>query len=462
MTIWTPQQLSEALSINFSSNVNFGKVQFNSQNVQKGDIFIALTGGIRDGHEFVEEAINQGANLVIVSKKYINIPASKIIVVENTFTALHKLAQYKRKKSKAKFIAITGSVGKTTVKEMLTIALGSFGNVFSGRGNFNNHIGVPLNLASMSDDNDFVIIEMGMRGVGQIRDLAKQVMPDIAIVTSVAEGHLKFFDSVDNIADAKCEIFETLDVNDGKAIINRDISTFKRCWKNLDKLGVKNITSFGCSDFANARLVEYNNLPKDLVELKFLVGKQLVKITRKTLPKHMAFNFAAILAVVDALELDLNKSIEALVDFEPIIGRGKFLNINQNGKKYSIIADYYNANPESMKASLEYLSQIKNSKKMAILGDMVELGKDELKFHKEMVEHILKSGANKVFLVGDIMPQIADDIPSEISVYLYKNTADLYKDITKYVENNEVILLKASRFIGFERIAKILGVENAL
>ena len=211
--IWTSKQISQALDIKFSSKNNFGILQFNSKDVTEGDIFIALKGGARDGHDFVLDAINRGAGLAIVSQDVKDVPESKVIKVENTFEALQDLAEYKRQNSKAHFIGITGSVGKTSTKEILGLVLESFGKTFISRNNFNNQIGVPINLASVSDDDEFVVIEMGMRAAGEISHLTKQVTPDIAVITSVAEGHLEFFDSVEKIADAKSEIFEYTNKN---------------------------------------------------------------------------------------------------------------------------------------------------------------------------------------------------------------------------------------------------------
>jgi UDP-N-acetylmuramoyl-tripeptide--D-alanyl-D-alanine ligase len=460
--IWTSKQLSQALSVKFTSKESFGIVQFNSKDVQPGDVFIALTGGARDGHEFVADALAQGAGLAIVSKDIKGVPESKIIKVKDTFEALHDLAEYKRQNSKAKFIGITGSVGKTTTKEVVSLMLESFGKTFTSRNNFNNEIGVPINLASISDDDEFVVMEMGMRGPGQIAHLTAQVTPDIAIVTSVAQGHLEFFKSVEAIADAKCEIFEGLDINEGVAILNRDISTYKRCMENIDTVGVGNIKTFGKSQFANVRFASYTDLGDGKVKLSYIVYGEKIEVIMPMLPKHMAINFAAAFAVVRALGLDVGKAAQALVNFKMKISRGKIIDVKKDSKEYSIITDYYNANPESMKAGLEYLGLMKNSKKIAILGDMKELGKDEVKIHLAAIPHIVKSGATKLFLVGDIMSKIASDVPKTIEVYRYKNSSDLAKEINRYIEGGEVILIKASRGIHLEYVAESLGVVDAL
>ncbi|MFK7968394.1 MAG: UDP-N-acetylmuramoyl-tripeptide--D-alanyl-D-alanine ligase [Rickettsiaceae bacterium] len=460
--IWTSKQISQALNIKFSSQETFGRVHFNSQDVTKGDIFIALKGGARDGHDFVSDALERGAGIAIVSQDVKDVPVDKVIKVEDTFVALQDFAEYKRHKSKACFIGITGSVGKTSTKKILGLVLESFGKTFISRGNFNNQIGVPINLASIADDDKFIVIEMGMSSAGEISRLTKQVMPDIAMITSVAEGHLEFFDSIEKIADAKSEIFEGLDINSGVAILNRDISTYRRCIENIDIAGVGNIETFGKSQFANVRLVSYSLVDLGMVRLVYSIFNEKLEFVMPAIPKHIATNFAAVLTVIHTLALDVTQAAKVLATFKTRIGRGSVVKVTKDNKEYSIITDYYNANPESMKAGLEHLRQFKNTQKIAILGDMKELGVDELKIHHAMIPYIVKSGIKKLFLVGDIMPQIIDDIPKTIVVYGYKTSDDLNHDINKYIEGGEVVLIKGSRSIHLEKVAENLGVINAL
>lgn len=460
--IWTSEQIGQALSLTLSTNDKFGKVQFNSQDIEKGDIFIALKGGTRDGHEFVLDAFAKGAALAIVSEDIKNAPVNKIIKVEDTFEALEGLAEYKRQNSKAHFIGVTGSVGKTSTKEIIGLILSSFGKTFVSRGNFNNHIGVPINLASIADDVEFAVIEMGMNKAGEISLLTKQVTPDIAVITSVAPVHLEFFDSIEKIADAKSEIFEGLDINTGIAILNRDISTYRRCIENIDRAGIGNIKTFGKSQFANIRFVSYSLINQNMVKLTYSIFHEKIEFVMPAVPKHMAINFAAALSVVYCLGLDINQAVKVLAQFKPQMGRGLIVDIKKEDKEYSIITDYYNASPESLKAGLEYLHQFKNPKKSAILGDMKELGKDELKFHFAAIPQIVKSGVKKLFLVGDIMPQLIQEIPKNILVYTYKNSEELAYDINKYIEGEEIILIKGSRGIHLEKVAEALGVTNAL
>jgi UDP-N-acetylmuramoyl-tripeptide--D-alanyl-D-alanine ligase len=199
-----------------------------------------------------------------------------------------------------------------------------------------------------------------------------------------------------------------------------------------------------------------------MVKLTYSIFHEKIEFVMPAVPKHIAINFAAALAVVYCLGLDINQAVKVLAQFKPQMGRGLIVDIKKEDKEYSIITDYYNASPESLKAGLEYLHQFKNPKKSAILGDMKELGKDELKFHFAAIPQIVKSGVKKLFLVGDITPQLAQEIPKNILVYTYKNSEELAYDINKYIEGEEIILIKGSRGIHLEKVAEALGVTNAL
>lgn len=476
---WTPQQINEALKTDLQTDLyrgeEFGKIQFNSKDVAKGDVFIALSGkehkgARRDGHEFVHDALARGAGLAIISQDIYNVPEDKIVRVANVFQALHDMAEYKRQHSKAKFIGVTGSVGKTSTKDIIGLMLQGFGKTFVSRGNFNNHIGVPINLASISNDDEFVVIEMGMSASGEISALTKQVKPDIAVITSVAQSHLEFFDSVEKIADAKSEIVQGLDINHGVAILNRDISTYRRCMENIDILGIRNIKTFGKSPSAHVRLVSYQIAEPDAnaavndkrVKLGYKISGKSLEFTMPLVPKHMAVNFAAGFAVISALGLDLQKAAQALEAFDPGIGRGKLISIRKDGLEYKVITDYYNANPESMKAGLEYFNQFENQQKIAILGDMLELGKDALKLHLTLVPYIIKSGVKKLFLVGNIIPQIAKDLPDTVQIFRYENSGKLANDISNYIEGQEMIFIKGSKSVDLQKVAEALGVVHAV
>ena len=460
--IWKTEQIETALSVKILPNGGYGKIQFNSQNVEEGDLFIALAGK-RDGHDFVIDALERGASAAIVSKDIIDVPKNKLIKVGNTLEALSLLSEYKRSISKAKIIAVTGSVGKTSTKEAIKIMLSAYGNVHASYGTFNNSLGVQLTLASMPDNTEYAIIEMGMSAKGELSAISNQVIPDIAVITTISEGHLEFFNSVKEIADAKCEIFEGLDINQGIAIINRDIDLYSRCLKNIDSTRLKNVQSFGTHKDAGVRFVSHELLQDNCTRLLYLVADESIEIIiNNIIPIHLAENFAASFAVVHALDLDLELAATAISQYEVLLGRGRLISVDRKNKSYRIICDYYNSNPQSLQASLEHFTQFPDENKIAVLGNMAELGSEELSLHKRMIPYIVNSGVSKLFLVGNIMQQIKDDIPSNILVRYYHDVDALIKEIDSYIKGGELIFVKGSRGVQLEKLAKHLGVKDVI
>ncbi|MFK7974005.1 MAG: UDP-N-acetylmuramoyl-tripeptide--D-alanyl-D-alanine ligase [Rickettsiaceae bacterium] len=460
--VWTIKQLEEALSIKLTiTDGDFGKIQFNSLDVDPGDIFIALQGN-RDGHDFIQDALNRGAKIAIISKNTQGIDLSKLIFVKDTFQALMDLAVYKRQNLSTKFIAVTGSVGKTSTKEALKLMLSAYGKTFASHGTFNNHIGVPLSLASIPNDAEYAVIEMGMNAKGELSQLSNLVKPDVVIITTISEGHIEFFESVEDIADAKCEILEGLEVSQGKAIINRDMDMYERCIENMHKLDIQNLYSFGERIDANIRLVSHELLEDNQLRLVYKFDSDQIEILLSSLPLHFAINFAGALAVIKALKLDPELAAQALCSFVTTIGRGKLVHEVNNGKEYQIIADYYNANPQSLVASLAYLEQIEHPSKVAILGDMRELGEKSLALHKSVTKHIMAAGVNKLFLVGEFMPQIMNNVNKNIIVQCFSDVEELLTQIDSYLQGGELILIKGSRGMQLEKVANKLGVQDAL
>lgn len=445
--IWSREDLELALKVNINSNICANQVQFNSASVEKGDLFIALKGN-KDGHDYAKDALNRGASVVIISREIDGIEGNKAILVPDTLLALKQMAEYKRAKSKAIFIGVTGSSGKTSTKEALRVILSSFGETFASRGNFNNDLGVPINLASMPDNIKYAVFEMGMNHAGEIRELTKIVRPDIALITTISEAHLEFFKSVLDIADAKCEIFESMS-KDGVAIINIDNQYYPRVLQNIKKLSIDNIVTFGKSKEADSQLVLYEQAG-DKIHLKYSLQGDILDIAIPLIPEHNAKNYAAALAVASILKLDIAK-----IDLSKISlteGRGKIIDAEYNGLKFMIICDYYNANPESLKASLSYLKQIGAKNKTAIIGDMLELGVDSAELHRSLAPSIIESGASKVFLVGNNVKYIYELLPGEIEKKHFKNVDLLIEEIGELLWGDELILIKGSRGIKLNKI----------
>ncbi|WPY00370.1 UDP-N-acetylmuramoyl-tripeptide--D-alanyl-D-alanine ligase [Candidatus Trichorickettsia mobilis] len=465
--IWSASQLSEALGVMVDNSIKTGQVQFNSQDVQKNDLFIALKGN-RNGHAYVEDAFAHGAAAAIVSETIPGLSSTKIIMVDDTMDALYKLAIYKRQHSKAKFIGVTGSVGKTTTKDTIKTMLGAMACVFASRGNFNNYLGVLINLASQPDDAEYAIFEMGMNHAGEIRELTKIVKPDIAVITSVSEAHLEFFNSVLDIVDAKCEIFEGLTAN-GTAVINLDSKYYGRMMLNIERLNIKSVYNFGKAQAANARLKIYEKLGEN-VRLVYVVNGVEVTVTIPFVPEHYARNFAAAFMVISLLKLDLDIAAMQLSQIELTVGRGKIIKARFGEKECRLLCDYYNANPESLKAAFSYLQQLESNKKMAIIGDMLELGDTAVQLHESVVPALIDSGVRKVILVGPTMQRLKILLPDSIESVCFDNVDLLCEELSNLIGGDELILIKGSRGMRLEKIVScfkqvhnlIDGVSNAV
>ncbi|WP_375327071.1 UDP-N-acetylmuramoyl-tripeptide--D-alanyl-D-alanine ligase [Candidatus Tisiphia endosymbiont of Nemotelus uliginosus] len=457
--IWSAQNLSNCLNIAIHPNIWGRQIQFNSNDVLEGDIFIALKGN-GDGHDYVLDAIAKGANAVIISREIPGLDTNKVIMVADTLLALTKMAEYKRQKSQATFIAVTGSSGKTGTKEAINTILSCFSPVFASRGNFNNYLGVLINLASMPDNIEYAIFELGMNHVGEIRKLTKMVKPSIAVITTISEAHIEFFNSSAEIADAKCEIFEGMEKS-GIAVINIDNKYYHRVLDNLQKLAIKNIFTFGKSLSAKSRLVLYQNQGQN-VHLQYEVSNNILAqnldIVMPLIPEHYAVNYAAVLQVASLLNKDLEVAVKQLTKISPIEGRGKMVKAEYNNLNFDIICDYYNANPESLKASLLYFKQLSHKQKIAIVGDMLELGTNSVKLHQEIAPLIIDSGAKLVLLVGNYVRYIYDLLPHHIEKHHFDNVDTLINNIQEVLSGNELILIKGSKSIKLYKILQIFKV----
>ncbi|MFK8039804.1 MAG: UDP-N-acetylmuramoyl-tripeptide--D-alanyl-D-alanine ligase [Rickettsiaceae bacterium] len=466
--IWTSKSLREALNTTkIPDNISTGMVQFNSKDVKENDLFIALKGGSGDGHDYVQDAINNGAGAVIVSSEINsfncnNISYNKIITVQDTMKALDDLATYKRQKSSAKFIAITGSVGKTSTKEAIKLILETANKVFASRGNFNNHLGILINLASMHDEINYSILELGMSSKGEILELSNIVKADIAIITLITEQHLKNFSSIYGIIDAKCEIFDGIKQN-GIAILNSDDKYYNNILQNIPIHKDLSLYRFGSKVGSLSKLISYeisSNHHKTII--KYDVCNNIVTLNLNSiLPFHHAENFASGLLLGHILNLDLAITAKSLEKFQLSDGRGKVIEIKLNNKNIKIICDHYNASPLSLIASFKHLEQIPYANKIIIIGDMVELGDDDtqVKFHRKLLPHIIKSRPCKIILIGKYMTMLKPNIiENNIACYDYDTTDSLINSdhLIKLICDADLILLKASRSMKLEKIIQYI------
>jgi len=454
--IWTSNSLSKALGMEVHAGIAGNSLQFNSRDVSEGDVFIALKGENGDGHQYVQDALSRGAACTIVSQK-IEADPLKLILVDDTFVALQKLAEYKRRLSKAKFIGITGSLGKTSTKEAVAAIARHNGKSMATRGNFNNHIGVPLDLASMPDDLEYVVIEMGMDRPGEISYLSKLVKPDVAVITNVAQAHLVFFGSERGIADAKCEMFDGM--QDGAIILlNLDNPHYQYC---ADKASSLKVLSFGTSFDTDYRVSDYSFDGK-LAHMHFTVSGIEYKAATSLTGRHMATNLAAALGIADSLGFATKKSIEAIKDLTPKRGRGERIELDLDGKTFMLIHDCYNAGPLSVKAALDQLKETKHPNKIAILADMRWLGDDEVAHHLDLEEYVKVAGLKKLYTVGDLMLHLHKKTKDAIDGKHFNDSDDLKQEILDLIEPNSLVLMKGSLIMRLPDVADYLISKGSI
>lgn len=455
MTIlWERQALLTAVNgfVIGSLPETFSGVSIDSRTLTKGNIFFCIKGHHLDGHDFAKHAHEQGAGVLIVAQnrlEELRKLAAPLIVVPDVLRALEELAQEARRRSKAKVIAITGSVGKTTIKHALQEALATSGKVHANLASLNNLFGVPLTLARIPEDSDYVIVEIGMSHRDEIRPLVKLVRPHITLITHVAPGHIGFFKNLKEIAEAKAEIFEG-SCDGGVAVLNTDDGFFSYFVQKAKQHGVKEILGFGEADCADYRAKEIRLLEDHSRVVMQLFGCEMtVKIGAPG--RHIVQNSLAILAICGAVGADLTRVISTLENFPLQKGRGLFYQLSlPKGGIFHLIDESYNANPASMCAAIDLLAKGpvgRCGRRIAVLGDMLELGAYSEKFHRELAKPICRSSANPIFLIGEGMKFLARELPEYIRVHHAKNVEGILPFILPEISDGDLIMVKSSRSI---------------
>jgi UDP-N-acetylmuramoyl-tripeptide--D-alanyl-D-alanine ligase len=435
-------------------------ISIDTRSLQPGDAFFAIKGEKMDGHDFATAAMAAGAAVLVVAEGKlaalgrVNLPK---IVVPDVLAGLEKLGVASRARSKAKVIAVTGSAGKTSTKEALRLALSPSGKVHASDKSFNNHWGVPLTLARMPEDTDFAVFEIGMNHAGEIRPLVKMVRPHVAIVTLIAAAHLGHFKNLEEIAAAKAEIFEGLEP-DGTALVNRDDlhSLFLR--KHAADVGVKRIASFGEHGKSTYRILSFDLQPdhSDVVasvagtEMKFRVGAP---------GRHMVQNAMAVIGAAHLAGADVKKAAAALADLVPEQGRGLRYRLQHPGGEFLLIDESYNANPASMRAALDLLASsevAEGGRRLAVLGDMLELGSHARRLHTELAGVLRKSNVDALFLGGPEMKALAEALPEGMAAEYRPTAADLEAVLLGAVRPGDAVMVKSSKGIGFSKLVDAL------
>ena len=462
--LWTSDELVNAMHGRPYGSLPEGVtgISIDSRSIGKGEAFFAIKGDRVDGHDFASVASANGAALLVVSEA--KLPAlgrvtTPMIVVDDVLAGLERLGRAARVRSAAKVIAVTGSVGKTTTKEMLRKALESSGTVHASVASFNNHWGVPLTLARMPRDVDYGVFEIGMNHPGEIRALVSMVRPDIAIITTVAGAHLGNFRSVEEIAYAKSEILEGIEA-DGHAILNRDIEYFPILEKVAIENRVPHIHSFGNNARADFRLAEFNGHPTSS-NLWAVIGGRTIEVTIGAPGRHIAENALAVLGAVSLAGADLDRAAEALASFTPEKGRGQrhILSLGEGKGTFTLIDESYNANPASMRAAIGLLAGTPatgEGRQIAVLGDMLEMGENSPSIHGNLAQPLRQAGIKHLWLAGRDMRLLAEAMAGSADV-AYRQTAEELADYAvSHVSDGDVLVVKSSLGTGFGKITAAL------
>jgi UDP-N-acetylmuramoyl-tripeptide--D-alanyl-D-alanine ligase len=419
------------------------QISINSKEIRKDDLFIGIKGEKFDGDQFATGAIKKGAIAAIISKD--NKDVTNRMIVENGREALGKIAQYWKAQSKIPLIAITGSNGKTTTKEMVgrivASHLKSKKELLITQGNFNNDIGLPLTLLNIQKIQKFAIVEMGMNHKGEISYLSRIAKPDVAVITNIAEAHIEFFGSKKGIAKAKSEIFEGLK-KEGTAIINRD-DEFYSLMKNAVKN--KKIITFGLDKKSDVYLV------KTLQGISSIHSpKGLIDIKLKLQGIHNLKNALAAIASCIALKIPLKTIKKGLESIRPVQGR---LESKKGLFGSTLIDDTYNANPESMRAAVDVLSHYEGEK-ILIIGDMGELGKKAAQYHASIGSYINKKKVDYVIGIGQLTKHTIDSCKGNAK--WFENKKALIRYVKSKMKKNTHVLVKGSRFMKMEEVVEAL------
>ncbi|MEO0370479.1 MAG: UDP-N-acetylmuramoyl-tripeptide--D-alanyl-D-alanine ligase [Pseudomonadota bacterium] len=453
MTLWTSDAAAEATGGWVTCAWQATGVSIDTRTLEPGDLFVALTVA-RDAHDFVAQALEKGAAAALVSRVPEGVSEdAPLLIVEDVQTGLEALGRAGRARTDARVVGITGSVGKTSTKEMLRDVLGAQGRVHASVASYNNHWGVPLTLARMPEDTEFAVIEMGMNHPGEIAPLSKMARPHVAMVTTVAEVHMEAFaDGIEGIAREKAAIFEGLEAG-GVAVINDDVATAPIL-----------------QAATQATQIGFGQLGRDfrLLSVSVADGVSVVKAETSEGPflfklasagQHFAMNGLGALAAAKALGADLALSANALSTWAPVTGRGAVERIELDPDRPEValvlIDDSYNANPTSLGAGFEVLACANSrGRKIAFVGDMKELGPTEVAMHAAMAEHAALENIDCVHCVGPLMEALHDALPGDKQGMHTDTSEAMAPHLRDVVRAGDTILVKGSLSMAMARIVE--------
>jgi UDP-N-acetylmuramoyl-tripeptide--D-alanyl-D-alanine ligase len=423
-------------------------ISTDTRTIKPGDLFFALTGESSEGHKFLADALSKGASGVVVSRK---VEARCLAIrVDDTLSALGDLAAYYRSKFAPVVIGVTGSVGKTTTKEMIAAVVASRGPVLKSAGNFNNEIGVPLTLFELSSKHQTAVIEMAMRGAGQIEYLAKIAKPSVGVITNIHMSHIELLGSMDAIADAKGELLDYIPA-DGAAVLNADDAYFEYLSRRVNCKTV----SFGESPNSNIRAVSAGLDSKGCCAFEVQTPRGSFEVRISVPGEHNIKDALAAIAVGEVLDIPHEFMREALANFKAPEKRS---NVIPTRKGAVVIDDTYNASPASVQSAIKTLTMMEGGRKIAVLGDMLELGDHGLKAHMEVGKAVKEAGIDMLVIVGQLAKLIARgaiDAGMPVSAVSESEDSSLAaRELPSKLRDGDVVLVKGSRAMKMERIVE--------
>ncbi|MBV2360513.1 UDP-N-acetylmuramoyl-tripeptide--D-alanyl-D-alanine ligase [Thalassococcus sp. CAU 1522] len=462
MTLWTADEAVKATGGRVTADWKATGVSIDTRTLKPGELFVALKAA-RDGHDFVAQALEKGAAAAMVDRVPEGIAAdAPLLVVKDVQTGLEALGRAARARSRARVVAVTGSVGKTSTKEMLRTVLAAQGAVHAAEKSYNNHWGVPLTLARMPHDADFAVIEIGMNHPGEIAPLARLARPHVALVTIVAPAHLAAFESLEGIAREKASIFEGLEPR-GVAIYNGDLDV-SPILKAKAEAHAARVISFGEAP-GNHHRVSHVDLQDACTVVQGRAWRVPVLYKVMVPGRHFAVNGMAVLATVSALGLDMALAVSALGRWSPGPGRGAreriVLDIVHPHMSVELIDDAYNANPASMGAALEVLAaaeprndlgRVSMGRRIAYLGDMKELGRTETAQHAALAELAAMHRIDKVHCIGPLMRHLHEALPPARRGRWTETATEMAERVARDLDAGDVVLAKGSLSMGLAAV----------
>ena len=446
MPLWTAAEAAAATAGRATRDWAATGVSIDSRSIAPGDLFVALAGPNFDGHDFIAGALAKGAAAALVHRLPEGVAeTAPLLVVADTMVALEELGRASRRRCAAQVIGVTGSVGKTGTKEALKRALERQGPTFATAGSLNNQWGVPLSLARMPRDTAWGVFEMGMNHPGEIDALSRLVRPDVAVITTVEPAHLGFFPSVEAIADAKAEIFAGMEQR-GAAVLNRDNLHFARLAAAARDRGITRIVAFGVHPDATVRLID-SHLYATASAVTASVMGEIVDYCIAIPGQHWVMNSLAVLGAVKAAGGDVGAAAAAMSSLQPLDGRGRRHRIAAGDGTAELIDESYNASPASVRAALAVLGAMipgKGARRIAVLGDMLELGDEAERLHAELAQPLTEAGVALVFTVGTSMRALYDALPKRLRGGHAAGSVEMAEIVARRIRPGDIITVKGS------------------